>query len=330
MPAPSRLLPVATADGWTIHLEEHPALSEASGPFEHPPGRPIAALLLVPGMMLDRRAMDRPAGRGLASFFRARGYAVYTLDLRGHGESLPAASAAVDWSFDDLVTHDLPAALAAVAARRPGLPVAVLGHSLGAIAAAAALGCRPELPGDLLVLLAPTVWIRDLEPSLPVWLYKRLLLGIWRALTRRLGYWPGGRLGIGTDDEPLAFVEQFHAWGAGGRWASRDGAVDYLAAVGRIDRPTLVVHASADPISRGATARRLAARIGGAFGDEREEKRGDERAEVWRVGARDLGRRRPPRPPMHMALAVDPAAAPVWARIDAWMRGVLAARPPVG
>jgi len=307
MAEPPRLLPVATADGWTIHLEEHPAAPD-----------PVAALLLVPGMMLDRRAMDRPAGRGLASFFSARGYSVYALDLRGHGASRPAAgsgAAGVDWSYDDLVAHDLPAALAAVAARHPGLPVAVLGHSLGAIAAAAALGCRPELPAELLVLLAPAVWIRPLEPSLPVWMYKRALLGIWGALSRRLGYWPGGRFGIGTDDEARGFVEQFCAWGASGRWTSRDGAVDYLERLGRIARPALVVHASADPISRGATARRLADALGGAC-------RG-QRAEVWRIGARDLGRRRPP---MHMALAVAPAAAAVWERIDAWMRRRLAAR----
>jgi predicted alpha/beta hydrolase len=302
--APPRLLPLATPDGWTIHLEEHPPAAADSGP--------VAALLLVPGMMLDRRAMDRPAGRGIASFFRARGYAVYTLDLRGHGASRPAASAAVDWSYDDLVAVDLPVALAAVAARHPGLPVAVLGHSLGAIAAATAVGCRPELPADLLVLLAPTVWIRPLEPSLPIWLYKRALLELWAALARPFGYWPGGRLGLGTDDEPLGFVEQFRAWGASGRWTSRDGEVDYLTALARIGRPTLVVHTSADPISRRETGRRFADALGAAP------------VEVWGVAARDLGRRRPP---MHMALAVDPAAARVWERIDAWMRRQLAARP---
>ena len=301
-----RLFPVATADGWTIHLEEHPAAPEAP--------EPVAALLLVPGMMLDRRAMDRPAGRGLASFFRARGYAVYALDLRGHGASRPAAAAGSDWTYDDLVAHDLPAALAAIAARHPALPTAVLGHSLGAIAVAAALACRPDLPADLLVLLAPTVWIRPLEPSLPVWIYKRALLAIWKAVSRRLGYWPGGRLGIGTDDEARGFVEQFCAWGASGRWTSRDGAIDYLERLGRIAGPTLVVHTSADPISRGTTARRLSGALSGAP------------VEVWRIGARDLGRRRPP---MHMALAVDPAAAPVWARIDAWMRGRLASSPRV-
>jgi alpha-beta hydrolase superfamily lysophospholipase len=306
MTAPPRLLPLATPDGWTIHLEEHAGTAPSRGG-----AAPAAALLLVPGMMLDRRAMDRPAGRGIASFFRARGYAVYALDLRGHGASRPAASAAVDWSYDDLVALDLPVALAAVAARHPGLPLAVLGHSLGAIAAATAIGCRPELPADLLVLLAPAIWIRPLEPSLPVWLTKRALLELWAVVARRLGYWPGGRLGLGTDDESRSFVEQFRAWGASGRWTSRDGAVDYLAALRGVGRPTLVVHASADPIGRGRTARRLARALGGAP------------VEVWQVAARDLGRRRPP---MHMALAVDPACAGVWERIDAWMRRQLAAR----
>ncbi len=301
-----RLHPLATPDGWTIHLEEHP-LTTAAAP-------PVAALLLVPGMMLDRRAMDRPAGRGLASFFRARGYAVYSLDLRGHGASRPGASAAVDWCYDDLVTVDLPAALAAVAARHPGLPVVLLGHSLGAIAGAAAVGCRPELPVDLLVLLSPSVWIRALEPSLPIWLYKRALLELWSALSRRFGYWPGGRLRIGTDDEPRGFVEQFRAWGASGRWTSRDGAVDYLAALGRVGRPTLVVSTTADPISRRRTAGLFANHLAGGGGGP---------VEVWRIAARDLGRRLPP---MHMALAVDPAAAAVWARIDAWMRRHLADR----
>jgi predicted alpha/beta hydrolase len=260
--------------------------------------------------------MDRPAGRGLASFFRARGYEVYTLDLRGHGASRPAASATVDWCFDDLAAVDLPLALAAVAARHPGLPVALLGHSLGAIAGAAAVGSRPELPADLLVLLSASVWIRALEPSALLWLYKRSLLEFWALAARRLGCWPGGRLRIGTDDEPRGFVEQFRAWGASGRWTSRDGAVDYLAALGTIGRPTLLVNTSADPLSRRRTARLLA------------DAWGEPPAEVWQIAARDLGRRRPP---MHMALAVDPACAVVWERIDAWMRRRLttrSSRPP--
>ncbi len=307
-----RLHPLPTADGWTIHLAEHaaPALpSEAGDPA---PAAPRAALLLVPGMMLDRRAMDRPAGRGMATFFRSRGYAVYSLDLRGHGASRPAASAAVDWRFDDLAAVDLPLAVRAVAARHPGLPVALVGHSLGAIAGAAAVGCRPELPVDLLVLLSAGIWIRALEPSLALWLYKRGLLALWWEITHRLGYWPSGRLRLGTDDEPRGFVEQFRAWGASGRWASRDGAVDYLAALRQIRRPTLVVNTSADLLSRRTTARLLAAAIGAC-------------AEIWPIGARDLGRRA--RPPGHMALAVDPASAAVWARIDAWMRAHLAAGP---
>src|SRR5712692_476344 len=65
---PPRALRLVTPDGWSLHLACYP-----------PAEPPRAALLLAPGMMLDGRAMDRPAGRGLASFFHRRGYAVYTL-----------------------------------------------------------------------------------------------------------------------------------------------------------------------------------------------------------------------------------------------------------
>ncbi len=134
--------------------------SGRSAGFDDCGGRPPAAMLLSAGMMLDGRAMDRPPGRGLASFFQARGFAVYALDLRGHGESGPHASRRVDWSFDDLVTADIPAAAGAVKQLHPELPLVWLGHSLSAHAGAVALGLRPDLPIDLLVLLCPGPWVR--------------------------------------------------------------------------------------------------------------------------------------------------------------------------
>src|SRR5579863_5182437 len=78
-----------TADGWSLALRTY-----------SPAGPARASLLLSPGMMLDGRAMDRPAGSGLASFFRDRGYLATTLDLRGHGSSRPRAARRVDWNFD--------------------------------------------------------------------------------------------------------------------------------------------------------------------------------------------------------------------------------------
>ncbi len=92
-PTPLR---IATRDGWSLHLASYPQCAAPAPAVPATPPDPVgtgsappAAMLLGAGMMLDGRAMDRPAGHGLASFFQARGFAVYSLDLRGHGESGP-------------------------------------------------------------------------------------------------------------------------------------------------------------------------------------------------------------------------------------------------
>ena len=299
-------LRLTTADGWSLHLASYPW-----GPAPGAGGRPAAAMVLAAGMMLDGRAMDRPPGRGLASFFQARGYAVYTLDLRGHGRSGPHASRRVDWSFDDLVAADIPAAVAAVKARHPELPLVWLGHSLSAHAGAVALGLRPELPVDLIVALCPGPWVRAFEPSWPLWQAKRGVLRLWDWVTARCGRFPAARLRIGTDDESRGYVRQHREWAASGRWESRDGQVDYLAALGNIRRPALVVAAGGDRLCRPRSVRGFAAAIGPA---------GAGGGDFWKVTGRDLGRRLPP---SHMALITDPPSRPAWERIDAWLRARL-------
>lgn len=246
------LIRVPTEDGWTLHLEAH-----------LPPDEPRGAMLLGPGMMLDRRAMDRPTGSGLATFFRDRGFAAYTLDLRGKGAGGPKAAAGGRWTYDDLVLHDLPAALTTLAELHPHLPRVLLGHSLSAHVGAAAVGLRPELPVDALVLLAPVVWIRRHEPSRLHWLWKRSVLALWHAVTRTVGHFPARRLRIGTEDEPLGYVSQFPDWARENRWAHRSGEPDYLEALARVRRPALVAAGGADKIARPAAVERFAQTLGG-------------------------------------------------------------------
>ena len=308
--ARGREIAVRTGDGWTIHLEERPP---RTGPAR-------AALVLAPGMMVDRRCLDRPPGGGMASFFAAAGYHVYTVDLRGHGASGPRAGEGGDWTYDEIVAHDVPAAVEEVARRHPGLPRAWVGHSLSAHAGAAALGRRPDLPVGAAVLIGPVVWIRPHEPSLPWWLYKRAMLALWHGVTRLAGRTPARRLGIGSDDEAPGYVTQFGEWARSGRWAGRDGGAaggaDYLAGLGRIEIPVLVVNARGDRwICRTPSVRRFAAAI--------------ERAPVtfWELGREELGTRREPR---HMALVTDPACRRGWERVAGWLDRTLppAAGPP--
>ena len=68
---------VDAADGWSLDVSRIAAK------------RPIGAALLLPAMMVDRRTMDRPPGRGLGSTLAAAGWDVYLGDFRGHGRSGP-------------------------------------------------------------------------------------------------------------------------------------------------------------------------------------------------------------------------------------------------
>lgn len=83
----------------------------------------------------------------------ARGFAVYGYDMRGHGRS--AGQRATLDSFDALL-GDLDTFMARVRQREPGLPVFLLGHSVGgAVVTLYALERRPALAG--LVVLAPAL-----------------------------------------------------------------------------------------------------------------------------------------------------------------------------
>ena len=282
-------------------------------------------LLLGPGMMLSGRSLDRPPGRGMASWFARRGHPVLTLDLRGHGASEPHAADGGRWTYDDIVAFDVPAAVEAVAALYPGRPLVWIGHSLSAHAGAAAFGQRPDLPLAAAVLLCPVVWIRRHEPSSAAWVVKRVLLTLWWGLTRTVGHMPARRLGIGSDDEPAGYVRQFVDWARTDAWCSRPlappapwrGVVDYLAGLDRIRCPVLVVSARGDRwISRTPAVRRFADALGGA-----------------NVTFAELGRREVPelpREPGHMTLVRDARAARAWELIDEWIGSALGAWPSAG
>ena len=297
-------IPVRTADGWTIHLHPHPAPHPSPGAAER------AVLLLSPGMMLSGRSFDRPRGRGMASWLAARGHTVYLVDLRGHGASRPLPSEGGDWTYDDIVAFDVPAAIEAAKARHPDRPLVWIGHSLSAHAGAAAFGQRPDLPLAAAVLVSPVVWMLCHEPSRALWWAKRATLRLWWWLTLTVGYMPARRLRVGSDDEPPGYVRQFLDWARADAWTSRDGRVDYLAGLARVPFPTLVVNARGDLwISRTPCVRRFAAALTGAPVD------------FWEIGREELGlsRREMPAEPGHMALVKDPRSVRAWERIAEWI-----------
>ena len=177
---------IRTADGQTL-------------PLRHwaPAGPPRAAILALHGMNDYSNAFDQP-GRALA----AQGIVTYAYDQRGFGRGPHPGL----WSDRATLAADARTALRLLAERHPGLPLFLLGESMGGAVAIEALAPAPPFappPAGVrgAILVAPAVWGRDSMGA-----FQRALLWLAEALT------PGLTLtGRGLDILPSDNIEMLRA-----------------------------------------------------------------------------------------------------------------------
>ena len=94
--------------------------------------------------------------------FASRGVATYAYDQRGFGRGPHRGL----WAGRDLLTADVKAAVLAARRQHPGIPVTVLGHSMGGAVAISAFA-DPDPPlADGLILAAPAIWGWSAQPAL--------------------------------------------------------------------------------------------------------------------------------------------------------------------
>jgi acylglycerol lipase len=143
----SRLGPAhfTAADGAVLPVRAWPPRAE----------RPQAVIVALHGFNDYSQAFDRPA-----QFLREQGMAVYAYDQRGFGNA-PGHGL---WAGTDAYAADLREFVGAVRRRHPGIPVYVLGESMGGAVAIAAATAGPPLPVEGVILSAPGVWSRDTMP----------------------------------------------------------------------------------------------------------------------------------------------------------------------
>ena len=117
--------------------------------------------------------------------FAAAGVAVYAYDQRGFG----AAPHPGIWAGAASLAADATEAAKLVRARHPGLPLVMLGESMGgAVLVLASTGPRPP-PADGYILMAPAFWGREDMPAVMRW-------GLWAASrTSRWSASPAPRAG---------------------------------------------------------------------------------------------------------------------------------------
>ncbi|MBX3207450.1 MAG: alpha/beta fold hydrolase [Labilithrix sp.] len=230
-----------------------------------PDGTALRGTLVLAHAMFARKSSfgrrDRP---GLSSALGARGFRTVAFDFRGHGDSVPPRGAGA-WGYDDLVRHDLPAVVECARARGEGLPVVVVGHSLGGHVALAAQGTA-RITVDAVVAVAANLWLRQLERSALRWAAKLAIARAARAISARAGGVPARRLRIGSDDVTERLFRELLEVAIRGAWTSSDGRDDYLAALGRVSVPVAAVLGDHDrinchPAAGEAFARRCAGAV---------------------------------------------------------------------
>jgi predicted alpha/beta hydrolase len=237
--------PAASSEEVEIHTHDGVALRAVS--IDPPPGAALLGTCVLAHAMFARKSSfgraDRP---GLATSIAARGYRTIAFDFRGHGESVLAPSAQA-WGYDDLVRQDLPAVVACARARGEGLPLIVIGHSLGGHVALAAQGIG-LLDADAIVGLGANVWLPALEPSLVRRAAKRATARATLATLALLrgGRLPARRLRLGSDDASARYMHDLLGVVRARSWKSADGRDDYLASLAHVKVPVANVLGARD------------------------------------------------------------------------------------
>ena len=168
-------------------------------------GTPRRGAVLIGGAMGVRQDYYRPFAEWLAR----QGFVVASFDYRGMGESRPAGASLreVDVDLFDWAA-DTDTVIEALAERAGGLPIVLIGHSLGA-QLPGLLRHRDRLAGLLSVAAGSGYW-RDNAPLL-----RRYVLYFWHVLvplgTALFGYFPGKRFGK-VGDLPRGVVLQWRRW----------------------------------------------------------------------------------------------------------------------
>jgi alpha-beta hydrolase superfamily lysophospholipase len=108
-----------------------------------------------------------------AQYFGQMGIKTVAYDQRGFGEAPDRGK----WAGTKVMVDDFLAFLRLVRRDHPGLPLFVLGESMGGAVVAVALAQEPETRIDGVVLVTPAIWSRDTMPwyqRFAIWIGARL------------------------------------------------------------------------------------------------------------------------------------------------------------
>jgi pimeloyl-ACP methyl ester carboxylesterase len=263
-----------TRDGWRLALYRY--CPERGG---H--GTPV---LLCHGMSSNRWDMDGPGRVSLARYLYRHGYDAWVVELRGAGRSTRPTwwnGKTYEWSFEDYVQHDAPAALRIVLRETGAAHVHWIGHSMGGMIAYALLMSPIHAKiASAVTLGSPTMsqvghpvldfglpyrsLLRYTPNRLPLGLAARLGAPFAPLLARlldrsiaELGFHPGNAdpellrtlMLTAIDDLPSSLLREFARWYDTRAMSDRYQMFDFTEHLERVTTPLLVIAGSHDELT---------------------------------------------------------------------------------
>lgn len=165
---------------------------------------PVKANVVIAPAMAVAQSFYGPFARYLAN----HGYAAWTFDYRGIGESRSGSLRRFKADLGDWLHKDYDALLRTITDAAPALPLFVVGHSFGG-QVAPLLPSRERIAG-LVNIAVGSGSTRHLTPRV-----RRSAPLMWHVLAPALcpvfGYFPGARLGV-VGDLPTGAMFQWRRW----------------------------------------------------------------------------------------------------------------------
>jgi len=268
---------VPTSDEWRIAL--HRYLPRGKERWREP-------VFLCHGLGANRFDLDLDDRYSVARYLRSLGFDCWVIELRGAGLSskpgLFQKRYRFDWTLDDHVHRDIPAAIRHIREVTGAEAVHWAGHSMGGILLYAFLetqgaqwirsGVAVASPIDFSGMSAGIRGLLRWRPVLsrfpfvPVGIWVRLLSPLPRLFAPflKIGFNPGNvdndvaRLVCANLLEPLVcrdLLLQFGDWLESGRCRSTDRSFDYIEHLGEINTPMFILAGSGDRLAPPATVR---------------------------------------------------------------------------
>ena len=198
-------------------------------------------IFMLHGAMENSKIFHSKSKKGFAPYLAKNGFDVFTVDMRGKGESSPKVSKRTKQSQTDQILEDIPLCLLKIKELTKKEEIHFVGHSWGGVLLLAFLARFPKTKVKSAIFFGS-------KRRVSVFTLRRIFYIdiIWNIVGSILGeikgYVPFVRMKAGSDDEPLQFYKEMNSWVYTKEWKDKKDGFDYKANLQSLNLPPILYY----------------------------------------------------------------------------------------